>query len=145
MKLITALIISLSLVFLMPVSAQAWSPFDDGIIEEIRKNSTGVVQNNYRVDTDETSLFVIVAQIIQVFLGLLGTIFIMLMIYAGYSWMTAAGEDKKVQTAQDTIRVAIIGILLIFAAYIITYFVFKAIPSGEVAADIVSWLGQYWI
>lgn len=79
--------------------------------------------------TDETTLTQYVANIIAVFLGLLGTIFIVLMIYSGYTWMTAAGNVEKVSKAQATIKVAIIGLIIITAAYAITYFIFSRLPD----------------
>lgn len=73
---------------------------------------------------------VITAQIIKVFLGLLGIIFLGLLIFAGYSWMTAAGEEEKINKAKDTIRRAIIGLIIILAAYSITYFVLEQIRKS---------------
>lgn len=67
----------------------------------------------------------IVATVIQAFLGLLGIIFVILILTAGYNWMTAAGEEEKINKAKDTIRRAIIGLIIIIAAYSITYFVFS--------------------
>ena len=72
----------------------------------------------------------IVATVISTFLGLLAVIFIILMIIAGYSWMTAAGNEDKVSKAKDTIKRAIIGLIIIIAAYSITYFVFRNLPGG---------------
>jgi amino acid transporter len=69
-------------------------------------------------------------KVIQGFLSLLAIIFIILVIYAGYSWMTAGGDEAKVTKAKDTIYRAIIGLILILAAYSITYFVFKYVPFG---------------
>jgi hypothetical protein len=47
------------------------------------------------------------------------------MLYAGYNWMTAAGDEQKVEKAKDTITRAIIGIIITVSAYAITYFIFK--------------------
>jgi TRAP-type C4-dicarboxylate transport system permease small subunit len=72
----------------------------------------------------------IVATIIQAFLGLLGIIFIVLIVMAGYKWMNAAGNEEKVTEAKDTIRRAIIGLIITVSAYAITYFVFTNLPGG---------------
>lgn len=72
----------------------------------------------------------IMATVIQAFLGLLGIIFVVLIVYAGYTWMTAAGEEQKIEKAKDTIQRAIIGLIIIAAAYAITYFVFKSLGGG---------------
>jgi amino acid transporter len=70
-----------------------------------------------------------ISYVIQGFLGLLGIIFIILMLYAGYNWMTASGDEAKVQKAKDTIQRAVIGLIITVAAYGITYFVFQAISG----------------
>lgn len=72
----------------------------------------------------------ILAAVVQAFLGLLGVIFLILIIYGGYTWMTARGEEEKVEKAKDTIRRAIIGLAIIVAAFSITYFVFANLPGG---------------
>jgi len=87
-------------------------------------------EGGYDASTDESTMAGIIAVVVKAFLGLLGVIFLILMIYAGYIWMTAGGEEEKVTKAKDTIRRAIIGLIIVVAAYSITYFVFKNLPSG---------------
>ncbi|MBP9863895.1 hypothetical protein KBC54_00400 [Patescibacteria group bacterium] len=72
----------------------------------------------------------IVGRIIYIFLGLLGTIFLVLMLYAGYLWMTAAGDPAKVEKAKATIRNAIIGIVIIASAFAITNFILKSLSDA---------------
>ena len=55
--------------------------------------------------------------------SLLGVIFLCLTIYAGFLWMTAAGDPKKVQKAKDILAQSVTGIVLVMLAYGITYFV----------------------
>lgn len=69
----------------------------------------------------------IISNIIKVFLGLLAITFIILLIYAGFTWMTSNGEEEKVNKAKDTIARAAIGLIIILAAYGITIFVTKAL------------------
>lgn len=69
-----------------------------------------------------------VARFINVFLGILGTIFIAYIVYAGYLWMTAGGEEEKTTQAQTHIRNAVIGLVIILAALginllVITYLI----------------------
>ena len=45
--------------------------------------------------------------------------------------MTAAGDEEKIKKATNTIRSAIIGLLIIIAAYSITYFVFQNLPGAS--------------
>lgn len=64
-----------------------------------------------------------VSTIIKGALSLLGTIFLILMVYAGILWMTAQGNDDKVSKAKDIIQAAIIGLVVVMSAYAITSFI----------------------
>jgi hypothetical protein len=75
---------------------------------------------------DSSTLGSIAAAVIEAFLGLLGIIFLVLIITAGFKWMTAAGNEEKIQEAKETIFRAIIGLIIVVSAYAITYFVFNA-------------------
>ncbi len=86
---------------------------------------------NQKAGFDTTaSVGSIVALAIKAFLGLLGIIFIVLLVLAGYNWMTAYGDEQKVDKAKDTLRAAIIGLVIVVAAYSITYFVFQALNGA---------------
>lgn len=65
----------------------------------------------------------LVGGIIKTALTLLGVIFLILTVYGGYKWMLARGESKEVETAKDIMTRAIIGLIIVLAAYAITYFV----------------------
>ena len=82
----------------------------------------------YDVDkTDQNTLTNYVGAIIGVFLGLLGTIFIILIIYGGYTWMTAAGNVEKVAKAGRVLKASILGLLIVIAVYAMWYFLFDRI------------------
>lgn len=78
----------------------------------------------------DTTIGIFMSYVIQGFLGGLGIIFIVLIILGGYNLMTAAGEEEKINKAKDTIVRAIIGLLIIIAAYSITYFVFSSLSDA---------------
>ncbi len=63
----------------------------------------------------------IVARIIKIVLGFVGVIFIVLIIYAGFMWMTAAGNEERIEKAKKIIIRATIGIAIVLLAYTITY------------------------
>lgn len=77
----------------------------------------------------ETSLNQIISTIIQSFLGLLGVIFLLLIVYGGVIWMTAQGEEGKVEKAQKIIRNAIIGLIIVVSAYAISFFIINALSQ----------------
>jgi lysylphosphatidylglycerol synthetase-like protein (DUF2156 family) len=61
-------------------------------------------------------------QIIGSLLSLVGVVFLILMIYGGITWMTAAGNEKQVEKAKHIIVYAIVGLIIILSAYTITAF-----------------------
>lgn len=68
-----------------------------------------------------------IGDIIGIFLSLLGVVFLILMLVAGFNWMTAGGDEEKISKARATIREAIIGLVIVIAAYAISVFVIQAI------------------
>lgn len=70
----------------------------------------------------------LVAIIIKAFLGLLGIVFLILILIAGWQYFNARGDDEKINKALDTIKNSIIGLIIIIGAYAITYFVFSNLP-----------------
>jgi hypothetical protein len=67
------------------------------------------------------------ALIIKSLLALVGIIFFILILYGGFLWMTAAGNETKITKAKTLIIQAIIGLLIITSAYVIAAFVSSAI------------------
>jgi Type IV secretion system pilin len=67
-----------------------------------------------------------IANIVRIVLGLLGILFVILIIYAGVLWMTSAGNADQVEKARGIIVQAVIGLVVILASYAITTTVFKS-------------------
>lgn len=77
-----------------------------------------------------SSISQIASTVIQILLSFLALIFIALILYAGYLWMTAAGNDEQVSKAKKLITNATIGLAIVIAAYSITYFVFNSLSGA---------------
>ncbi|MCX6793325.1 MAG: hypothetical protein NTY12_04875 [Candidatus Falkowbacteria bacterium] len=56
-------------------------------------------------------------------LGFTGTIFFVLVVYAGLMWMTSAGNEESVAKAKKILIAAIIGLIIVMSAYAITTFI----------------------
>lgn len=65
----------------------------------------------------------IAASVINVVLGFLGIIAVGLILYAGFKWMTAAGNDDKITEARKLLVAGVIGLIIILAAFAIANFV----------------------
>ncbi len=81
-------------------------------------------------DVTQTTPATIAGQLTFGALGLLGVIFMVLIIYAGYLWMTAAGDSKPVEKAKSIVQAAVIGLALVLGALVFTSFLFDVI-SGQ--------------
>jgi hypothetical protein len=68
-----------------------------------------------------------IGRAIQVLLSATGLIFLVITIYAGILYMTAAGEEKKVTDAKSMLKNALVGLIIIVAAYALTSYVIAAL------------------
>ncbi len=75
-------------------------------------------------------LMTTIGSIVRVVLGLLGLLFVLLMLYAGLLWMTSSGNSDQVEKARGIIVQAVIGLIVIMAAYVLTVFVFSAFGAA---------------
>ena len=77
----------------------------------------------------------VVARIINVALGILGTIAVVLIVYAGFLWMTAGGNDEQAGKAKSIIFASIIGLVIILSAYAISTFVVKNVYEATTGGN----------
>ncbi|MEK7072920.1 MAG: pilin [Patescibacteria group bacterium] len=89
-------------------------------------------------DTGETgfgtreprSLPVTVGNIIKVFIGILGIFAVVLIVYAGFLWMNARGNEQQVEKAKSILTQAVIGLIIVLASYSIAGFVVRSLVSA---------------
>lgn len=125
-KLIS-LVILLSFLILPYASYQAQA--QESVIDQMKSAVSGFDLPTGGDDAEITAL-AITGRLIQVFLSLFGIIFFILMIYGGYKWMIASGREEEIKNAKDTIRSAIIGLVIVIMAYAISFFIVGAIQNA---------------
>jgi len=102
-----------------PVLAQTAPVGTLGQFLDIAAGSAG-----YNIEGNrETRLATVIGSIVNIFLGLLGLIFVSYTIYGGYLWMTAAGNEEKVAKGKMVISQGVIGMFVILSAWAIYIFV----------------------
>lgn len=126
---------SFSSVYAQILQPETYRDLNQGVLDS--SNTAG-----YATSGGTNQIGTIVATVIKAFLGLLGIIFIYLLVLAGYNWMTAAGDEQKVTKAKDEIKRAVIGLIIVISAYAITSFVFKAM--SDVASPTSTGYGDYY-
>jgi hypothetical protein len=75
------------------------------------------------------------ARILRIALSLLGTIFVVIVVWGGYEWMTSGGNDQQIGTAKKRIFTGIIGLAIILSSYAIAYFVINSISTAAVSGS----------
>lgn len=66
---------------------------------------------------------IIAGQVVQAVLSVLAIVFLAFMVYAGITWLTAQGDDQKSAKAKKIIEESITGLVIVIAAYAISYFI----------------------
>jgi hypothetical protein len=97
---------------MQPVFAQPIHDPPDGA-DETPPNNTVVLENPLQTN----SLPVLVGQVIRAVLGIIGSVALVVFVYGGLLWLTAAGNSERVQKGKNTLIWAAIGLLVIFSAY----------------------------
>lgn len=125
MQILKKILDKITFTFLMlaPGALLAQGDEDYGLSETARSAKLPGAESNRQLPE-------IVGLIINALLGVIGTILVVLIIYGGFLWMTAAGEDEKVNKAKEIIKNAVIGLIVIFLAYGIASFVVRALVTA---------------
>jgi len=132
-------LLSMSLAFAPAASncaraADWWQQASDGGLNEV-----GKAYGQSGTPTADYDIRLMVARIIRIVLELLGIIFLVLIIYAGFKWMTAGGDEEKVTSAKKLLTNSVIGLIIIFAAFAIAAFVFYQLEYAITGIKPITW------
>jgi hypothetical protein len=103
------------------------------VLAQYGLNETGVAAGLVQKGGEPPSITSIIATVINVLLGLVGVGFFVLLTYAGVIWLTAQGDAKKVDEAKTTMKNAVIGLIVVLAAYAISTFVVSQLVNPIVS------------
>lgn len=120
MKILAKLFYFINILFFPTIFLKAES---NGSLGEIMDSHVGNVREGAGVSN--VPIGVTIGFIIQLILSFLATIFLILVIIAGFKWMTAGGNQETVTKASKSLKDAVIGLIIVLAAYAITWFVFN--------------------
>ncbi len=90
----------------------------------------GIAEVGPALGLPTTDIRLVVARIIRVALGLLGIVALVLIIYAGFVWMTAGGEEEKISQSKKIMVNAAIGLAIILSSYAIASFVISKLVEA---------------
>ena len=69
--------------------------------------------------------------VINVVLGVTGSLALVMFIFGGLTWMTSAGNSERVSKGKNILIWATIGLVIIFSAYALVKFVFTSIGAPQ--------------
>ena len=86
------------------------------------------------IGTGTADIRLTIANIIRTAMSLLGIIAVLIILYGGFKWMTAAGNEDNVTKAKQIITAGIIGLIIILTAYAIASFVISSLITATSTA-----------
>lgn len=72
---------------------------------------------------------VLIGNILNYVLGMLGVLALVMFVYGGLMWMTSGGASEKIKKGKDTIVWSILGLALIFFSYALLDFILAALQQ----------------
>ncbi|MBI4135324.1 DUF4215 domain-containing protein [Candidatus Uhrbacteria bacterium] len=84
----------------------------------------------------------IVANIIRIALGFLGVVALALILYGGFMYMTAAGNEERIEKARKILVNAVIGLAIILSAFAITQFILSRLQEATRGPGVVTTAGE---
>ena len=108
-------------VLLVPVALQAQQPTGNTFVDKIQQGASVTAEPSGLNQT--APLEDMIGNAINVALGLVGILLLVYLIYSGFLYMTAGGDEEKIKRANKIIRNCVIGLLILVSAYAITKFV----------------------
>jgi len=115
--------------FTTPVLAQVSSSPSEGSASGDINAGLDVIEKPLGLPTEDVR--VVIARIIKVALGLIGTVMLVLIIYAGWLWMSSGGNSEQISKAKQILKNAAIGLAIILSSYAITIFVMRLFGIGN--------------
>jgi hypothetical protein len=73
------------------------------------------------------SLTNVIASIVNVFSWVVGVVAVIMVIWGGFTYVTAAGDPQKAAKARSTILYAVVGLVVVALAQIIVQFVLRKV------------------
>jgi hypothetical protein len=89
--------------------------------------STGGSSLDNPLGKDTVTPIQIYGRIIFSFMGATGSVALVMFVWGGFVWMTAAGNETKIKKGKETLLWAVLGLFVIFSSYAILRAVFQTL------------------
>src|SRR5580765_4206493 len=93
------------------------------VITHAQATTLSIESIGSQVGLGDADLKTTVINILQLVLGLLALIAVIMIIIGGFTWLTAGGNEEKVDKAKKIISAAVVGLIIVLLAWAIVIFV----------------------
>lgn len=69
----------------------------------------------------------------RLLLGFVGSAVLVFFVYGGFVWLTSGGSTEKIKKGKDVVVNSIIGLIIVFGAFMIVQFVSESLSAEEFA------------
>jgi hypothetical protein len=73
---------------------------------------------------------IIIGRVIQIALSFLGVVALILIMYAGFLWMSSNGDEDKITDAKKILKNAVIGLVIILSSWAIATFILSKLSAA---------------
>lgn len=73
----------------------------------------------------------IISNVVGTALSFIAVIFFIIILYGGFMWMTASGNEDQAKKAKDIIIASAIGVIIIMSSYTLIKFIFNTIENKD--------------
>ncbi len=131
MKKITKHLVSFAIISLLvvPMLASAQTNSDPFGIDQTNTSISPILGD---ADQDPRK---IASRIITLVLGFLSLIAVVIVLFGGFKWMTAAGNEDKVEEAKKILGAGVIGLFIVLAAWGLSSWVIGEIFNKVVVGE----------
>lgn len=126
--LLSFAIISLLILPLFTLKVQAQDSFENRVGITAVENTLGSTLGERNTDPR-----VVIGNIIDIALGFLGLIAVVIVLFGGFKWMTAAGNEDKVEEAKKILSAGVIGLVIVLTAWALTSYVITTIRETTIS------------
>lgn len=124
---ITFIILILSAILILPYLS--FAQIDPGLIQDAAKGAEFPDAAKTGEQLEQT-IPETVGKIVSLMLSFVGALFFIFIIFSGFQWMTAGGNEEKVTQARTRLTNAAIGLAITVAAYFITWFISNTLGAA---------------
>ena len=79
-------------------------------------------------------IFIVGNTVVELILGLSGSIMLLMMIYGGFLFLTSSGNSGQIDKAKKVLIGAVIGLVIVFVAYAAVEFILDALGVPNAAS-----------